>query len=426
MKISTSYSYVYEGDNGTVYYTKSRKGEDNLMKKVGCLLMMLALLMSGLVGAGAAELKNVRCEEEGFSTRVPAGTTAVYVKGTGFQVSIGKAGAIPYLILMRRPQPFSNPKNYLNNVFREHMEDQYGSKSRGMTPAKTMTIGGRELIGARYYYMVDSTRVCLLKLIEVRKDGDVEYTIKYVDGKDSAVMEAADAVVRYYMPDGSGSFASSGGGSSGKTSGSSGTTFSTKTSGSTGTVIRPRSVSGHVINQQDGQYFVRITDADRIENGGYFTAELYLQDEYPSEQMEKMKKGDRIEISGRTFTIQSSRKHQDGEVELFPQEDFDGYIVVRKAGASYYTATVNDWTPMTKVGQLKIMLPLPNSFAFVWLAGGEEDATVMDAYGFLKQIQNPDTLAWMTQYNTALQFVNGLPTVFIHSDYPEGPTEGTW
>ena len=170
------------------------------MKKLISILLALALLVSCIAALAEAEPEEYACREENFSTRIPAGTSAAYEEGTGLMIYARSEGNIPYVIVSRRPldMKFQNPENYLNNVFREYMEDKYGDKFRGMNPAKTWEAGGKELLGARYMYMVGDVQVTLLRLVEVRNGGDVEYTAKYTGDTEEITMAALDTAVRYY------------------------------------------------------------------------------------------------------------------------------------------------------------------------------------------------------------------------------------
>ena len=173
------------------------------MKKIVCLALALILVWGCALEALCAEeaLEEVRCEEQGFSTKIPAGLTAEWSEGNGLQISMGKPGYIPFILVFRRPKKLSNPVNYLNNVVREYMENSYGSNMIGTNPCKTQEIGGKKLYAARYYYKVQNTRVCLMRLVEVREDGDVEYTAKYVDGKGDETLAALEIAVQYYQAD---------------------------------------------------------------------------------------------------------------------------------------------------------------------------------------------------------------------------------
>ena len=142
------------------------------MKQLAIALILVLLTCPLLPAAAEDGLTAVDCAEEGFSTMIPAGCTAKYTEGTGLQIFVENAGYIPYVIVSRRPadMQFSNPTGYLNNVYREYMENRYGDNMIGMNPAKDWQVGGKTLLGARYLYKVGETTVCLLHLIEIREE----------------------------------------------------------------------------------------------------------------------------------------------------------------------------------------------------------------------------------------------------------------
>ena len=107
------------------------------MKRLAIALILVLLTCSILPAAAEDGLAAVDCAEEGFSTMIPAGCTARYTEGTGLQIFVENAGYIPYVIVSRRPadMQFSNPTGYLNNVYREYMENRYGDNMIGMNPA---------------------------------------------------------------------------------------------------------------------------------------------------------------------------------------------------------------------------------------------------------------------------------------------------
>ena len=170
------------------------------MKKLMSILLVLAMLAASVTVLAEAETAEVVCAEENIATRIPAGMTARYEEGTGLMIYARSEGKIPYVIVSRRSQEmkFKNPENYLNNVFREYMEDKYGNDFLGMNPATVWKAGGKELLGARYMYMVGDTRVTLLLLLEIRDGGDVEYTTKFTDDTEEITMDALNTAVEYY------------------------------------------------------------------------------------------------------------------------------------------------------------------------------------------------------------------------------------
>ena len=362
------------------------------MKRLTLILTLLLLVCACLPALAESELAAVTCAEGGFSTKVPTDCTAQYTEGTGLQIYTGVAGYIPYVIISPRPadMQFSNPTNYLNNVYREYLEEKYGESMLGMNPAKKWEIGGKTLTGARYKYMVGDTAVYLLRLIEQREDGDVEYTAKYIDGEDAKTMEALDAAVRYYSRGGAESAPAD--------------------------ILRPVDMSGIEVDTNGGAYWAAITDTDRVTDGGFFTARLYYQSLYPAAQVEALKENAKIVVNGWEFTVEKLVHHDEKTVEIYPKEEFDGYIVFQKASDYFYTALVNDWVPCTHIADRKIMLPLANDFTFTWLSGDGE-ATVYDAYSFIKLLGEEE----LNQYNTQLVYGSGLVMMIVHTSYPFGP-----
>ena len=163
------------------------------------------------VSTGNADsgLVDVHCDEDGFSTKVPAhnGTEYRTTKGQmGFTVYYGETGSVPCIIIHRRPMDgkFSNPENYLNNVYREFLEEKYEGDGGGVgtNPASTWNVGGKDLIGARYFIRIGDNAVTQVLLIEIRDQGDVEYIGIYRgEGEEKQVMDALNAAVANYAED---------------------------------------------------------------------------------------------------------------------------------------------------------------------------------------------------------------------------------
>ena len=169
------------------------------MKRCLFLILLTALLISVLGTGSAAATRQFHCDQQDFNIQIPEGAATSFKNNT-LTVYVESDGYIPYVMITRRPldMKLSNPTNYLNNVYREYMENQYGDNMIGTNPAKKYEMGGKTLVGARYMYKVQNTKVCLLRLIEVRDDGDVEYAAKYIDGDDAATMDVLENVIRSY------------------------------------------------------------------------------------------------------------------------------------------------------------------------------------------------------------------------------------
>ena len=170
------------------------------MKKRMSILLALVLLASCVTVWARAETTEVVCREENFATRIPAGASARYEEGTGLVIYTHSEGKIPYVFVTRRTMDmkFKNPVSYLENVVREYLEDRYGDKFLGMNSATIWNIGGKELLGARYMYLVGDTTVTLLWLLEIRDGGDVEYAAKYTKKTEKSTIEALGTAVQCY------------------------------------------------------------------------------------------------------------------------------------------------------------------------------------------------------------------------------------
>ena len=377
------------------------------MKKMLALLTALALLLSLAAGGALAEdWTDYICAEENFSLIVPAGAATFFEEGTGLMICTESAGKIPYAIVNRRPMDmkFKNPGGYLNNVYREHLEEKYGSDFLGMNPASMWEIGGRELPGAKYMYKVGEYTVVLLKLLDIRDAGDVEYTVKYVDGEDASVMAAVNEAVRTYretdVPDRTGG---------------------TEQPKEQKAVIMPAEVSEDTADTENGSFWAHIMNEGRINDGGYFTADLYAADIYSRQDINSLQEGDRIRMIGREWTVSALLPEENGYRELRVKEEFDGYFAFQTVTGTTCTLVVNDWVAGTWVGQKQIMLPLPNAFAYLKLESTGEQ-TVYDAESFIELLVSGQAKDW-TRYNTLISFSDGLAAYVIHSDYPEGPSE---
>ena len=174
------------------------------MKKLLSLFLAISLLLLFAAGSASAddEWADYTCNEQQFSTKIPvSGSSGYDDEIKGLVIYTGVPGYIPYVIVKRRPMDmkFSNPENYLNNVYREYLEERYKDNNLGMNKATTWEIGGKELLGARYRYKVGETTVVQIQLIEIRPDGDVEYTLKYIEGEEESVFPAANEAVRNYQ-----------------------------------------------------------------------------------------------------------------------------------------------------------------------------------------------------------------------------------
>ena len=190
-----------------------------------------------------------------------------------------------------------------------------------------------------------------------------------------------------------------------------------------GSAVEPVDVSNTQVDYQNGTYWARIRDTDKIKDHGYFTADLYVQDLYAADRVWALQAGDKVKVNGKTYTVKSLQPEQDGKRELYVEEDIPGYIAFSKTSNTACVAIVDDWVPCTKVGEQKIMMPLPNDFNYTWL---DPDGNIDGTYNsdqFVTLVSDADSAPVLNQYNTMIRFENGLLMMIGHQDYPYGPEE---
>lgn len=175
----------------------------------------------------------------------------------------------------------------------------------------------------------------------------------------------------------------------------------------------------------NGEYCILISDEDQIEDSGYFTAELFLEDRYDGDRIRALAKGDTVWMNGCRWTVDEIVLHRtDGDesqmtYEVYPAEEYYGYLVFEPNGDGTFHALIDDWVPVTRVGEVRVTLPLPDRFAFVPVSSGEEEDPV-GADGFLEDL-------WMfggfIPYNTTCVMENGELVRVTHASYPWGPED---
>ena len=175
----------------------------------------------------------------------------------------------------------------------------------------------------------------------------------------------------------------------------------------------------------DGTFSLTIQDEDKRETGGYFTAELYLEDRYDGAQIRALAPGDTVWMNGSPWTVHEIVTHDsiddDASVvyEVYPEEEYYGYLVFTPCADGTFHALIDDWVPVTRVGEVRVMLPLPNRFSYVPISAGEEESPE-DMDGFLSDL---GMFGGFNAYNTSCVFEDGLLVKIVHSSYPEGPEE---
>ena len=191
--------------------------------------------------------------------------------------------------------------------------------------------------------------------------------------------------------------------------------------------VRPIPVDHDALDLCNSEFRLSFRGTGRMDDSGYFSAVLYLQDHYEAEQICSLSPGDTILVNDRIWTVREIIPHTDPDSpdtvtawEICPEEDFDGYLVFKPGKDGSFLAVINDWIPVTSVGFVKILLPLPDSFRYIPVLSGEEE-TPLAAEEFLSLLQADENL--FNAYNTSGIFEDGKLVSVTHASYPYGPVD---
>lgn len=172
------------------------------MKRILCLALALLLCAGVLPCAAEGSLQEIRCEEEGYTTRMPANATYTYKDHTLF-IWLGDYGYVPNVYIVSRVNKLSDVDNYVHSVYPNYIKDTFGDKLVATSLHEYLEVGGKRLPAASYIYKSSAgSNINLIHLVEVRPEGDIEYVARYLNGDREMTLDALDAAVRYYTPDG--------------------------------------------------------------------------------------------------------------------------------------------------------------------------------------------------------------------------------
>ena len=189
--------------------------------------------------------------------------------------------------------------------------------------------------------------------------------------------------------------------------------------------IFPLEVLPEDVDLGNGTFCCTIADDSRIEDGGCFTVTLFLEDRYDPAQIKALAPGDTVWMNGKSWTVQEIVLHGDEKestplvYEVYPEEEYYGYLVFEPRADGTFNALIDDWVPVTPVGEVTVRLPLPDRFSYVSFSSGEaEDPVGMD--GFLLDFE---MFGGFNAYNTTCTFEEGELVEVTHASYPAGPEE---
>lgn len=188
--------------------------------------------------------------------------------------------------------------------------------------------------------------------------------------------------------------------------------------------IRPVETDRLDIDLNNGTFCLTVKDADRIASGGWFTASLYLEDRYETAQIQALAPGDTVLVNGKAWTVQEVVHHEEdssglgASLEIYTEEENDGYIVFSPSGGGYCICITDDWSPVSPLADVRVMLPLPDRFEYVYGEDGSGDMDLLIDH--LEQYGGS-----FVAYNTSCVFEDGQLIRITHSDYPMGPAGET-
>ena len=200
-----------------------------------------------------------------------------------------------------------------------------------------------------------------------------------------------------------------------------------------GQEIIPLEMTEEDLDLENGEFRLTIEDTDKIVSDGYFTAVLYMEDRYDPAQIESLKAGDRVQVNGALYTVykverMESEGYDKGEFrrlvtyDILPEEEITSYLAFDNTRDGNYIAVYDDWSPVTYVTRMKIMLPLPD--AFVWYDGPEEKKCSADELTELLSIPLDDgSTDCFSPYSMTVVFQDGLMTEIRSFPYPYGPED---
>ena len=189
--------------------------------------------------------------------------------------------------------------------------------------------------------------------------------------------------------------------------------------------LRPLEIDPADIDLENGTFRLEIRDEDRIDGGGYFTAGLFLENCYDAARVEALVPGDTVEMNGTVFTVKMVYPHLSVEdnmmndIEIYPEEAYDGYLSFIPNEDGTFSARIDDWVPVTPVGEIRISLPLPDRFTYISVTAGEKDEPA-DAEAFLEDL---DMFGGFAPWNTSCIIEDGVLVNITHASYPWGPDE---
>ena len=385
------------------------------MKKMFCLLLLSALLCACLAAAAEDGLTDVRCEEQHFSLRVPAGLNAYPCESAdwytdevfsgGLAISAGGEDGMPQVRVMRR-SCFYDLRDYLGGYFPSALEEQYGEC--GEDGIGTYRAGGRTLYGntVTVYGEQGEELFRERRLIPAGGDRGTEFIARYTAETETEALSLLDAVIRYYVPDRDPEPAEA--------------------------KFRPLGHSGEA-DLLNGTYLLRAEDADRIETDGYFTAVLYITDYYPAADVLAMRPGDTVLIMDRVLTVTwteadgNEDEYVPYETDLWTEDPVTGGLfhftmILSDDETVYWAYFSEDNRAASRVGEVRVRVPQPEPVEYVYESEDGTEVLSEDLLGDAGSDPALLTADW-NEYTHRCVFEDGRLVRVVTWAYPDNPED---
>ncbi len=175
------------------------------MKRMMCALLTLVLGLTLCGGIACAEdgdtrLQLMKCPQQDFVTACREGLEWSWVDdGTGLNLWLETRDSIPYLLIYRnRDGGGDDAEAYFREECTPYMQARYGDNLIEIGAFQTYTVQGVEMPGQEYTYLVGDVPVVMLQVFDLRFEGNVQYTAKYLKSNPGPTLEALAIAVNFY------------------------------------------------------------------------------------------------------------------------------------------------------------------------------------------------------------------------------------
>ena len=184
-----------------------------MKRKTGCI-MLSALIITLCVFGGCSNgktiiqqgndtkvskgMKDIGSGEQDFSTKCLDVFETEWDDEDGLYIYTKTAGSIPYVLIWRFQDTTIAISDFIKNYLIPEMQESYEERLISVGEAKEYDVGGTQLPGILFKYLVGETTVCSLRVFRATADGFVSFNAKYIDGEDSVVLDALNVAVQYF------------------------------------------------------------------------------------------------------------------------------------------------------------------------------------------------------------------------------------